>query len=222
MDDITYLSRPRPLMPPARKLTFEEFLLEFDGQHAEWLPDGTVEILPEESMTHIQLRLDLTELLDVYLHATGWGHQLSRFLQRPAPPLPVRQPDIMIVASERLELILQSCFYGPADIAIEIVSPDSVGSDYGSKFHEYEAGGIQEYWIIDPDRRVADVHERAANGKFKRRPLSADERIVSGVLPQFSLDSARLWSGEQLTNAQNLNLVAEMLGVAVDSLLLNK
>src|SRR5690606_26585214 len=105
---------------------------------------------------------------------------------------------------------------------IEIVSPDSVGSDYGSKFHEYEAGGIQEYWIIDPDRRVADVHERAANGKFKRRPLGADERIVSGVLPQFSLDSARLWSGEQLTNAQNLNLVAEMLGVAVDSLLLNK
>ncbi len=219
MDDITYLSRPRPLMPPARKLTFEEFLLEFDGQHAEWRTDGTVEILPEESMTHIQLRLDLAELLDVYLHATGWGHQLSRFLQRPSPALPVRQPDIMIVANERLELILQSCFYGPADIVIEIVSPGSVGNDYGSKFHEYETGGIQEYWIIDPDRRVADVHERAASGKFRRRRLDATDQIGSSVLPQFSLDPARLWSGEQLTNTENLNMVAEMLGVAVDSLL---
>lgn len=219
MDDITYLSRPRPLMPPARKLTFEEFLLEFDGQHAEWRTDGTVEILPEESMTHIQLRLDLAELLDVYLHATGWGHQLSRFLQRPSPALPVRQPDIMIVANERLELILQSCFYGPADIVIEIVSPGSVGNDYGSKFHEYETGGIQEYWIIDPDRRVADVHERAASGKFRRRRLGATDQIESSVLPQFSLDPARLWSGEQLTNTENLNMVAEMLGVAVDSLL---
>lgn len=219
MDDITYLSRPRPVMPPARKLTFEEFLLEFEGQHAEWLTDGTVEILPEESMTHIQLRLDLAELLDVYLHATGMGHQLSRFLQRPSPALPVRQPDIMIVAKERLELILQSCFYGPADIVIEIVSPGSVGNDYGSKFHEYETGGIQEYWIIDPDRRVADVHERAPGGNFRRRRLDATDQIVSGVLPQFSLDPARLWSGEQLTNTQNLNMVAAMLGVAVDSLL---
>ena len=219
MDDITYLSRPRPLMPPARKLTFEEFLLEFDGQHAEWRTDGMVEILPEESMTHIQLRLDLAELLDVYLHATGMGHQLSRFLQRPSPALPVRQPDIMIVAKERLELILQSCFYGPADIVIEIVSPGSVGNDYGSKFHEYETGGIQEYWIIDPDRRITDVHERMANGKFKRHTPDGNGRIVSRVLPQFSLNPAILWSGEQLTNAHNLNIVAEMLGVAVDSLL---
>jgi Uma2 family endonuclease len=206
-------------MPPMRKLTFEEFLSEFDGQHAEWRTDGTVEILPEEPMTHIQLRLDLAELLDVYLHATGWGHQLSRFLHRPTPALPVRQPDIMIVENERLELILQSCFYGPADIVIEIVSPASVGNDYGAKFLEYESGGIQEYWIIDPDRRIADVHERAANGKFKRRKLDANDQIVSGVLPQFSLDPAVLWSGEQLTNAYNLNLVAKMLGVEVDSLL---
>jgi Uma2 family endonuclease len=219
MDDITYLSRPRPLMPPARKLTFEEFLVEFDGQHAEWRTDGTVEILPEESMTHIQLRLDLAELLDVYLHATGWGHQLSRFLQRPVPTLPVRQPDIMIVANERLELILQSCFYGPADIVIEIVSSDSVGCDYGSKFYEYQSGGIQEYWIIDPDRRVADVHERGTNGKFRRRKLDDAGRITSAIMPRFTLDPELLWSGEQLTNAHNLNLVAEMLGVAVDSLL---
>jgi Uma2 family endonuclease len=219
MDDITYLSRPRPPVPPMRKLTFEEFLLEFDGQHAEWQPDGTVEILPEENMTHIQLRLDLAELLDVYLHATGWGHQLSRFLQRPAPALPVRQPDIMIVAHERLESILQSCFYGPADIVIEIVSSDSVGNDYGSKFREYETGGVQEYWIIDPDRCIVDVHERTASGKLRRCRPDKNERIVSTVLPRFSLDPSVLWSGEKLTNTHNLNIVAEMLGVAVDSLL---
>lgn len=219
MDDITYLSRPRPPVPPLHKLTFEEFLVEFEGQHAEWQIDGTVEMLPEESMTHIQLRLDLTELLDLYLLATGWGHQLSHFLQRPAPSMPVRQPDIMIVAHQHIELILQSCFYGPADVVIEIVSQHSVGSDYGRKFHEYEAGGIQEYWILDPDRRIADVHGRAEDGKFRRHTPDVSGRIVSTVLPRFSLDPALLWSGGVKTNAQNLNAVAEMLGVAADSLL---
>ncbi len=220
MEDITYLSRPRRPVPPVYKLTFEEFLLEFEDQHAEWLPDGTVEILPEEPMTHIQLRLDLAELLDVYLHATGWGHQLARFLQRPDPALPVRQPDIMIVANERLELILQTCFYGPADLAIEIVSADSVGHDYGDKYREYQRGGVREYWIIDPERRVADVHERMADGKYRRRKPDEKDRLVSGVLPKFALDTALLWAGEQLTNTHNLNIVAEMLGVPVDSLLM--
>jgi Uma2 family endonuclease len=219
MDDITYLSRPRPVLPPARKMPLDEFLTEFEGQHAEWLPDGTVELLPSESMTHIQLRLDLAELLDVYLMATGWGHQLTRFLHRPMPEFPVRHPDLMVVGHERLELILQTCFYGPADIAIEIVSPESVGRDYGAKFQEYQASGVREYWIIDPERRVADVHTMLSDGLYAR--LGADEkgRVVSGVLSRFALDPALLWSSEKLTNAQNLNLVAEMLGVPVDSLL---
>ncbi len=219
MDDITYLSRPRPALPPTRKLTFEEYLTEYEGHHAEWLPDGTVELLPSENIAHIQLRLDLAELLDVYLHATGWGHQLMRFLQRPTPELSVRQPDIMVVAGTRLEFILQTCLYAPADIAVEIVSPDSVATDYGLKFHEYQFGGVREYWIIDPERRIADVHERAADGQYVRRALDAKGRISSAVLPQFALDPSLLWSGEKLTNTQNLTLVSQMLGTSIDSLL---
>lgn len=219
MDDITYLSRPRPVLPPTRKLTFDEFLTDFDGQYAEWLPDGTVELLPSESMTHIQLRLDLAELFDVYLLATGWGHQLTKFLHRPMPELPARQPDLVVVRHERLELILQTCFYGPADIIVEIVSPQSVGPDYGAKFQEYQVSGVREYWIVDPDRRVIDVHELGPDGLYRRRSLNDKGRVVSGVLTQFALDPALLWSGEKLTNTQNLNLVAEMLGVTVDSLL---
>ena len=73
MDDYTLISRPRALVPPTRPITFDEFLRDFDGHRAEWLPDGKVEILSEESVIAVQLRMDLSELLGVYLAATNWA-----------------------------------------------------------------------------------------------------------------------------------------------------
>ena len=43
--------------------------------------------------------------------------------------------------------------------------------------------------------------------------------IKSGRIDPFAIDPARLWANAPLTNADNLNLVAEMLGVPVESLL---
>ncbi len=37
-----------------------------------------------------------------------------------------------------------------AILAVEIVSPSSVADDYLHKLAEYEAKGILEYWIVDP------------------------------------------------------------------------
>ncbi|MEJ7756097.1 MAG: Uma2 family endonuclease [Nocardioidaceae bacterium] len=58
---------------------------------------------------------------------------------------------------------------GAADLAIEIISPESIGRDRGEKFVEYEAAGIREYWLIDPERRQAEFYRL----EF-RRILSTD------------------------------------------------
>ncbi len=49
------------------------------------------------------------------------------------------------------------------DLAIEIVSPDSVDRDYDLKREIYEKAGVREYWILDPD-----LH-RATFLRLKRR-----------------------------------------------------
>jgi len=54
----------------------------------------------------------------------------------------------------------------PADIAIEIVSPQTVARDRGEKYYEYARGAVREYWLIDPEARwaefyhLADAHHR--------------------------------------------------------------
>ena len=44
---------------------------------------------------------------------------------------------------------------GPADLAIEIISPESEARDLVDKLNEYEAAKIPEYWVIDWMRRNA-------------------------------------------------------------------
>ncbi|MFQ5793902.1 MAG: Uma2 family endonuclease [Candidatus Bipolaricaulia bacterium] len=41
---------------------------------------------------------------------------------------------------------------------IEIISPESRLRDRGEKFAEYEMGGVQEYWLLDPEEKRVDFY----------------------------------------------------------------
>ena len=63
---------------------------------------------------------------------------------------------------------------GPADLAIEIVSPESMLRDRGTKYGEYEAGGVREYWVLDPETQRADFFVLDASGRYQRAQPDAD------------------------------------------------
>ncbi|MEW6209961.1 MAG: Uma2 family endonuclease, partial [Acidobacteriota bacterium] len=75
---------------------------------------------------------------------------------------------------------------GPADLVIEVISPESRARDRGDKFYEYEQGGVREYWLIDPLRRQAEFYQLKEDGIY--RPASADEE---GIYHSRALDG--LW-----------------------------
>jgi Uma2 family endonuclease len=80
---------------------------------------------------------------------------------------------------------------GPADLAIEIVSPDSVERDYYLKRELYEEYGIQEYWIID-EMDLSVTQLRLKQRKYREvRPRKGE--IHSQVLTGFWLRPEWLW-----------------------------
>ena len=73
-------------------------------------------------------------------------------MRLPEFPKRRREPDLMVVLQSNPNKLTETYMDGAADICIEIVSPGTVGTDHGAKLYEYEKGGVQEYWIIDPIR----------------------------------------------------------------------
>lgn len=190
---------------PAGKISYEEYLqLDLDAW-TEWV-DGEIVFLPMASIGHQDLVVFLTALLLRYAEE----HQLGKVYCEPVqmktgPDLPGRSPDVLFVSRQNLERLEEQCVRGPADLVVEIVSPDSTRRDRIEKFGEYQAGGVSEYWLIDRLQRKADFFHRSEAGLY--RPLPIRDGIVrSCAMPGLWLRPEWLWQDPLPTQRSILKL----------------
>ncbi len=179
---------------PVGKVSFEEFLAWCDEDTwAEWV-DGRVIMVSPASRRHQDLADFLTSILRIYVESRGLGVVLSApFLMR-LPNIPSgREPDLLFVATAHVDRLKETYLDGPADLVVEIVSPESRLRDRGEKFAEYELGGVREYWIIDPELRGADFYHLDPRGRYRLVEPEAEGRYRSEVVPAFWLRLEWLW-----------------------------
>jgi len=65
----------------------------------------------------------------------------------------VYQPDLLVVCDPAK--ITAQGIVGAPDLVVEILSPATASRDWTRKRWSYEAAGIPEYLVVDPDERVA-------------------------------------------------------------------
>ncbi len=75
------------------------------------------------------------------------------------------------MATDNLQNLKESGFYGAPDLVIEILSPATWRFDKEDKKDEYERSGVKEYWMIDPaDKSTEGFY--LENNEFKLLPTS--------------------------------------------------
>jgi Uma2 family endonuclease len=177
------------------RITYEEFLRACDEDTlAEWV-DGEVVMTSPASNRHQAITGFLLKILDVYVEQRELGWVIvAPFQMKTAPHLSGREPDVLFIAREHLDRLKDAYLDGPADLVIEVVSPDSRLCDRGEKLGEYEMGGVREYWIIDPDTRQADFHVLGNDKRFERRRPDAEGVYHSAVVSGFWVKEGWLWA----------------------------
>ena len=200
------------------KMTYEEFLAWADEDvHAEWI-DGEVVIHMTAKQRHQEIVRFLVELFGLF----NQFFRVGKFLMAPyqmklSPEGSGREPDLLFVAHAHESRLTEQGVAGPADLAVEVVSDDSVVRDRVEKFEEYEQYGVPEYWIIDPrpKRQRAEFYQMDERGKYRPVPVGQDGRYHSKVLPGFWLCVDWLWADELPDSlfafAEIANLPAEVV-----------
>ncbi len=154
--------------------------------------DGVVELPSPASARHQQIVQFLLRVLATFLEIKPLGSVfVAPFLMKLANA--AREPDLLFVAAAHLDRLTPTYFDGPADLVIEVVSPESIGRDRGDKFVEYEQAGIPEYWVIDPQAERAEFWQLNAKGRYESVALSADGAHHSIILASLWLREAWLW-----------------------------
>ena len=187
-------------------MTYEEFLDWLDEDtHAEWV-NGKVVIHSPVSLRQNQLAGWLLILLSAFAEEGDGGEVLfAPFQMKIGPDFPGRAPDILFVARENLSRLRPNRLEGPADLVVEIVSPGSRGVDRGDEHFEYERGGVREYWLLDPERTLAEFNQLRPDGRYHLAAPDENGVFHSAVLPGFWLKVDWLWQDPPPTVRDVLN-----------------
>jgi Uma2 family endonuclease len=182
------------LLPPMENpyVPYEEFLARADEDTlAEWV-QGEVRHYSPASRSHQDIAGFLYAILRTYVELHHLGVVLLAPFQMKLSRSG-REPDVLFVAQEHLHRLHPTHLEGPADLVIEIVSPESAPRDRGEKFYEYQEAGIPEYWLIDPQSQWAEFYQRDERGRFQHALLDPQGIYRSRVIPGFWLRVDWLW-----------------------------
>jgi Uma2 family endonuclease len=164
-------------------MTYEEFLkADFEEQRVEWV-DGEIDYMGTVSSEHADLVGFLLALMRFYIDGRGPGRLFFEPFNMRLPHRPSgRNPDILFVSTEHADRIKKNYLNGPADLIIEVVSPDDRSRDLVVKRAEYEQAGVPEYWILDPERKEAIFLQLDESGHYSDVAPDADGVYHSTVM----------------------------------------
>lgn len=179
---------------PVAEMSYEEFLRwEEAPEHTEWV-EGKVYLMSPVTNLHAQVVKFLLRVMSDFVDCHGLGDVFfDPFQMKTGPDLPGRAPDVFFVRRANLSRLKRLYFEGPADLVIEVISPDSRAVDRGKKFYEYEQGGVPEFWLIDPQRKEAEFFLLGADKMYHAAALGQGGIYRSKALEGFWLKVAWLW-----------------------------
>jgi Uma2 family endonuclease len=172
--------------------TYEDFCaLVRDGQKAD-LIDGVIYMASPENLEAHDLFGWLYTIMRLYVRKRGLGRIMGSRVACQLDDTNAPEPDILFVAEKNRGRLQRTRVSGPPDLAIEIVSPESVERDYKKKRRQYQRFKIPEYWIIDEEMQVVTLLRLDARGKY-REVAPRKGIFTSQTLDGFWLDPKWLW-----------------------------
>ncbi|MEM8638464.1 MAG: Uma2 family endonuclease [Cyanobacteria bacterium P01_G01_bin.54] len=177
-----------PQLKP-RFLSFEDYLAYDDGTDKLYeLFNGELIEVPPESGFNVEAA---NFLFAIFLAQVGHRRVRGHGLELEVHGEPKnRYPDLTILRPEHSELLQRRntirLTMPPPLLVVEVVSPGSVqrDRDYIAKRSQYEAIGIPEYWLVNPQDQTLLILE-LVQGQYVQNTLFAGDQTVRS--PQFGV-----------------------------------
>lgn len=190
----------RTTAPPGEReaieVSAEEYMEKYAEHHYEWVQGVAYKMSPV-SFIHDHFVYYLRTLLEAYFSLNAIATVVGDPFVMDMPEVgSKREPDLQIILKSNPGQLTATAMIGPADICIEVVSPGSVADDYRDKYAEYEQGGVQEYWILDPQKKATRFFRRQSTGMYASMPLDEAGNYTTPLLPRFKLHVPTLWLDE--------------------------
>jgi len=174
------------LYPPQGSWSEEEYL-ELKGNRLIEYSNGHIEVLATPTDSHQAIVAFLYSVLAAFASRHTGGTVRFAPLRLRLWPGKFREPDLLFLRNERGQLRGEA-FWSGADLVVEVVSDDDRRRDLEVKRREYALAGIDEYWIVDPQRQLITVLRRDGERYVVHGEFGRGMRASSKLLPGLDVD----------------------------------
>lgn len=163
---------------------FYDVVTEF--QKAEFI-NGEIIMHSHAKIEHLTVSSNLITLLKVFVnkHDLGYVAVENALISLTRNDY---EPDICFFANEKAKRFKKGQMKFPApDFICEIISPSSEKNDRVIKFEDYAAHGVSEYWLIEPEKQIAEQYILEGEDYKLIRKYGLNSIIESVAIKGFSI-----------------------------------
>lgn len=181
---------------PDRRLTYDDFLLFPDDGLRHEIIDGEHYVTSSPNTRHQVLLGRLHFEIETCLRQhPGTGRVFLSPLDVVFTMWDVVEPDLLFVGSDRANILTEKNVQGAPSLVVEIISSSTRKTDEHIKRRLFERGGVEEYWLVDPDFDVVTVFSRVGGAMPKTAEWRRDrsDRLTTPLLPGLAIELTSLF-----------------------------
>jgi Uma2 family endonuclease len=183
----------------------ERFYDEVSEEEKAEFISGEVVMHSPAKHRHTTIRHRLERVLSIYCDSQRLG-RVSGEKSLCVFPRNDYEPDVVFFGPAKAALIQPETLKFPIpDFICEVLSDSTEHRDRGVKFRDFEAHGVGEYWLIDPERELLEQFLLRA-GRYELALKSGTGEVASAVVPGFRIPIRALFD-----DAENLRVLRALL-----------
>ena len=189
---------------PLRQKFYEDIS---DDMKAEFI-DGEVVLHSPAMNRHLVARDRLAGLINLFVDMRQLGAARGEKCLCVFPRNDY-EPDIVFFGPDKVATLTPTTMKFPVpDFAVEVLSESTEKRDRGVKFVDFDAHGVGEYWIVDPEHETVEQFVREKEGeRFSLALKSGSGEIESRAIQGFKIPIRAIFDA-----AENMAAMKRFMG----------
>jgi Uma2 family endonuclease len=169
-----------------RKMTYQDLRQLPEDLLRHELIDGEHIVSAAPIVKHQRVALNIAFIIMAFVRPRGLGEVFMAPVDVVFSDFDVVEPDVLYVAARNARRVGEDFVEGAPDLVVEVLSPSSRRIDKIRKFRLYEAHGVQEYWLANPETDTIEVYRLTPGGRLVLQAtlsLAAGDVLETPLVP---------------------------------------
>lgn len=162
------------------------------------LTNGRIVMTPPAGWEHAEIEARVIHVLKEFVERNNLGRVFGSSAGYDLPSGDTLEPDASFISHERWargpQVRRGEFLKIVPSLVVEILSPATARRDRIEKKRSYEANGVEEYWIVDPQSRQATIFQLVGEKYGAGKRVGFRQKLCSYVLKGLEVPARSLFA----------------------------